>query len=45
VKWKITVTTSGGIIKDFVIADTLPISLNYSGYTVVQPLPNGLTLS
>jgi fimbrial isopeptide formation D2 family protein len=35
IQWKITVTASGGNIKDFEIKDTLPDQLEYVNYTVV----------
>jgi len=43
VKWKITVTASGGSIKDFEIKDILPSQLEYVNYSVLTS--NGTTVS
>ncbi|MDR0282148.1 MAG: DUF11 domain-containing protein [Candidatus Peribacteria bacterium] len=43
VKWRITVTASGGSISGFEIKDTLPNQLEYMNYTVVTS--NGTTVS
>ncbi len=43
IQWKITVTASGGNIKDFEIKDILPNQLEYADYSVLTA--NGTTIS